>query len=65
MIPETISYAEAEKRYSCHRKAIKKAIDCGQVVAYQPGKKYLIDVASADKWFLNSKVKPIGRPRGV
>ncbi len=66
ILPETITYEEAQARYRCHRKAIKSAVDKGIVEAYKPGKAYLIDLKSADSWFLSTKVKPVvvvGRPR--
>ena len=66
MIPETITYEEAAERYKCDKRSIRNAILSGKVEAYRPGKAVLIDVKSADAWFLSTKQKPhsiIGRPR--
>ncbi|WP_163337912.1 hypothetical protein [Desulfopila sp. IMCC35008] len=56
MIPETITYAEAVKRYTCDRKAIKRAVDSKKIDAYKPGKSYLLDLTQADAWFMSTKV---------
>ena len=66
MIPETITYEEAEERYRCDAHTIRRAIDAGKIEAYKPGKQVLIDRKSADAWFMSTKKQPrptIGRPR--
>ena len=66
MIPETITYEEATERYTCDRRSIRKAILEGKIEAYRPGMNILIDVESADAWFMSTKRQPltkIGRPR--
>jgi len=67
MIPETmLTYPEAERRYKCDRKAIRKAVISGLIVTYKLGKAVLIDQDSADNWFATTRqTQPArtGRPR--
>jgi excisionase family DNA binding protein len=62
-IPKTIKMATAIKRYGIDRSVITMAIKSGEIVAYKPGKHYLIVVDSADRWFFSKKCRPKGSPR--
>ena len=65
-LPVTIKIKEAEKRYSCCRKTLEKAVREGLIVAFKPGAAILFDKESADKWWMSTQVKPVvrkGRPR--
>ena len=62
-IPETIKMSDATERYSLDRSVITTAIKSGEIDAYKQGKNYLIDLKSADRWFLSKKYRPRGCPR--
>lgn len=58
LIPETITYVEAEKRYGCHRQAIRKKVEDGTIGAFKPGHKVLLVLDDCDAWFFSTAVKP-------
>lgn len=67
LLPETITYQQAVERYKCDRQSIRKAILDGKITSYKPGKSVLIDVDTADRWFMSTRQQPparLGRPRG-
>lgn len=66
MIPETITYEEAAERYKCDPRSLRRAVIAGKIEAYKPGLRILIDIKSADAWFMSTKRQPspiLGRPR--
>jgi len=68
LLPETIKYPEAIKRYQCSRRTLEYAVAAGDIEAFKPGAAVLLVVDSADKWFFSKRLKPNarkGRPRGT
>ena len=50
---------EAARRYGCSRSRIDRACKAGHIDAYQPGMYKLIDLDTADAWFMSEvRVKP-------
>jgi excisionase family DNA binding protein len=62
----TIQDVQAKYRDKVSYGVIYSAIRKGEIEAYKPGKTYLLDPASVERWFQSKKFrpkKPVGRPR--
>lgn len=55
---------EAAERYYCSRRQLERAVAAGKIEAYKPGAKRLIDLDSADSWFLTTKFRKPVPPGG-
>ena len=61
-----ITYQEATERYRCSRKTLERAIKKGEIDAYRPGRKVLLDEATVKAWFKSRQIRPVrvlSRPR--
>ena len=47
----------AAERYYCSRSTIERACRAGHITSYQPGLCRLIDLDTADQWFIERTIK--------
>ena len=64
-LPQTISYTEASKRWGVDRAVIRREIGKGNIKAWLPGKRMLIDVKSGDAWYLGTSERAMKSASGV
>lgn len=65
-IMDLINLDEAAIRYHCSKKKMYREVKAGEIKAFKPGNKILIDKKSGDDWFNSTQIRPrkrAGRPR--
>lgn len=63
---DTMTIQEVMTAYRVGYQTIYRAVQRGELEAYKPGRKLIIDAESAGNWFKSKKIKPkaaLGRPR--
>lgn len=59
---------EAAARYHCSKRKIYRLVKAGDVKAFKPAGKILVDKKSGDDWFHSTQIRPrkrAGRPRKI
>lgn len=61
-----LTYEQAENLYLISTRSLQRLVKKGDVVAYRPGAKVLLDAESLAAWVQTKQIKPavkLGRPR--
>ena len=55
-VPLYITYAVASTRYGIGRTRLQGLVHRGVIIAYRPGKRVLLEVASLEAWFATTQI---------
>lgn len=61
-----LTYEQAESLYLVSTRQLQRMIKRGDITAYKPGARVLLDAESLDAWVQTKQIKPavkMGRPR--
>jgi len=57
-----VTYEQVEERFHCSKKTLQRAVKAGEVDAYRPGKRVLLDEATVMSWVMSKKIRPVRSP---
>ncbi len=68
ILPETINLKEGSERWGCSERTLREAVLSGNIIAFNAGRRWMLDIESGDKWYMSKTVRPRikkGRPRNL
>ena len=54
-----MTYDEAAAACHCSKKTLERAVKRGEIKAYRPGRRVLLDSATVVTWFKSKEIQPV------